>query len=57
MTRPWPFSFAERNFHKRKVVKKVECLLGRKKSTVDVDRHMGGVRDRISPLCWFESLL
>ena len=47
MTRPWPLSFAEKNFHRRKVVKKVKCLLGRKKSTVDVDRHMGRFRDRI----------
>ena len=34
-----------------KVVKQVKCLLGEKKSTVHVDRHMGRLREKIPVLC------
>ena len=36
---------------RRKTVKQVKCLLGGgKKSRVRVDRHIGGLRDRVAPL-------
>ena len=51
-------ALAEKEFpQRRKVVKQVKYLLGKKRSAVHVDRHMGGLRDRVSPSWQFESLL
>ena len=42
---------------KRKVEKQGKCLLGEEKSTVRVDRHTRGLRERVAPSWWLESLL
>ena len=58
MTSPWPYGFPEKEFPQRqKVVKEVQYLLRERKSTVHVDRHTGGLRDRVTRSWQFESLL
>ena len=55
MTRPWPYGFAEKEFpQRRKVVKQVKYLLGEK---IRMDRHTGGLRERVAPLRQFESFM
>ena len=50
VTRPWPVSCVEMNFHVEVESSETsKVFIRRKKSTVPVDRHMGGLRERVAP--------
>ena len=57
MTRPWPVSCVEINFHiDMESSEASKAFIRRKVSTVYVDRHMDGLRERFVPSWWFETL-
>ena len=56
VTRLWTFSCAEEFPQRQKTMKQVQYLLGGK-MTVCIDRPTGGLRERVVPWWYFQSLL